>query len=778
VPLDTALACARQIADALEAAHEKGIVHRDLKPANVKVTPEGRVKVLDFGLAAVVQGPAATSVSDLTASPTLTMRATQVGMVMGTAAYMAPEQARGKTVDKRADIWAFGVVLYEMLTGAKLFDGEDLTEILASVVKVEPNFEQAPAQVRRLLRRCLEKDPKKRLRDIGDAWDLLDLELAATTAVAPARNWIWPAAAVVLALVAGLSLWGWLRPRPPEPRGVVRFTADLPVFAKSIGTVALSRDGTRLAFAAEPNRQIWVRALDQLEAKPLPGTEGAASLSFSPDGQWISYVDGFTQPNKLKKIAVAGGPAQVLADAAATLGPPTQDWGGDEDILYSSNGALMRIPAAGGTPQTVAAPDPKKNEVFYAGAQLLPGGKWILVELVISGSAEHSGEVIAINAQTGERKILLDNTAIGHYFASSPGSSTGHIVYYAPRTASLMAVAFDAGRLVVQGSPVPVLDGVLGYAATPFPIAAISASGVLAYRPGAPIQIASRTLVWVDRNGAEQVLPAPARPYEFVRLSPDGERASITSFDHGSTVWIYDLARATMSNVISGRRDYHCVWTADGKHLIYADGESLFWAPADGSSPPSKLASVEKGAIHPGSVSSDGKALAGMHSDGGLWVLPLPEASPGEGRIQPFLDSRAGAAKRAPAFSSDGHWVAYCSDETGKREIYVAQYPGPGARILISPDGGDDPRWSRDGRELFYRNGDQMMAVDIQTGTVFRAGKPKLLYRGNYAAYDVAPDGKRFLMVKMPPTAQTPPAQLTIVLNWFEELRRRVPPGK
>jgi Tol biopolymer transport system component/predicted Ser/Thr protein kinase len=784
LPLDEALRIAHQIADALEAAHEKGIVHRDLKPANIKITPDGTVKVLDFGLAKQTGLVTKSRDSDGAVtpnSPTFTMGMTQAGMILGTAAYMSPEQARGKPVDKRADIWAFGVVFYELLTGQRLFQGEDLTETLASVVKEEPNLDQAPAEVRRLLRKCLQKDPKKRLRDIGDVWELLDDGEAATD---PSRSrlgmtgrfgWAGWIAAGMFAVIAGISLWGWLRPAPPEPRAVVSLTATLPV-ANMPGALAMSHDGSRLAFVGGPQRQIYVRTLDQLEARPISGTEGATFLCFSPDGQWISYVDSSVQPNKLKKIALAGGPAQMLADAIQTTGPPTQDWGLDDNILFASNGGLMRIPAAGGTPQTLARPDPKKNELFYISPQLLPGGKQVLFSIALAGS----GQTAALDLRNGEKKILVEDViASGRYVPTGPGSSQGHIVYYTSRTGSLMAVPFNASRMEVEGSPIPVLDGVQGFSNSPFALLGISDSGTLAYVAAGPGAGSAFTLVWVDRTGVEQPVAAPPRSYGSVRLSPEGQRIALVIPGQGLQLWVYDLARGTLRNLTSEGSGGSPAWTPDGKRLIFSppSGTSVVSTPADASDPPSILASVESGRVTPTSVSPDGKLVIGHNSNGGLWVMPLPEGSSGNAKLQPFLDSRS--QKFDAAFSPDGHWVAYRSDESGNREIYVAAYPGPGGKFLISTEGGTTARWSHDGRELFYRNGDKMMAVDVQTSPAFRAGPPKMLFQGNYVnSYDVARDGKRFLMIKPPGAAQSPTDQVTVVLNWFEELRRRVPAGE
>jgi hypothetical protein len=717
LPLDTALNYAKQIADALDAAHDKNIIHRDLKPANIMITATGVVKVLDFGLAALPNRDR--EGADSVNSPTLTISPTRAGMILGTAAYMSPEQARGKTVDKRADIWAFGVVVYEVLTGRRLFEGETISDTLAQVLTKQPDFEQVPAKMRRLLEACLQKDPKQRLQAIGD-WKLMLAE-DAPIGSAPARSRLgttgWIAALVTLAVIAGVALWGWLRPAPAEPHNVVRLAATLPVATSLPGPIALSRDGSRLAFVGGPKGQLYVRMMDQLEATPIPGTEGAAFLCFSPDGTWISYIDASVQPNKLKKIAVAGGPAQVLVDVLGSTGPPTQDWGLDDNILFSSNGALMRIPAAGGAVQTLATPDPKKKEIFYLSAQLLPGGKQVLFGIALASEAPgRGGSIAALNLRTGEKSVLVQNVAAApRYVPMRPGSSAGYIVYYTSLTGSLMAVAFDASRMEVKGSPVPVLDGVQGFSNSPFALLGISDSGTLAYVAGGPGAGLASQLIWMDRKGVEQPLQAPPRAYNSAKLSPDGQRIALLIVGQGSQVWVYDLARGTLHNVTSEGDGGPPIWTTDGKRLIYSPSSSmsLVWAPADGSSTPSNLMSAEKGRIVPTSVSPDGKMVIGYYTSGELWVLPLPAGSSGNAKPQSFLDSRS--QKMDPAFSPDGHWVAYRSDETGNREIYVAPYPGPGGKFLISTEGGILPHWSDDGKELFYRSGNKIMAVDVQT---------------------------------------------------------------
>jgi len=793
LPLEEALRIARQIADALEEAHEKGIVHRDLKPGNIKIRPDGTVKVLDFGLAKATSTPVAQGAED---SPTISMAATQAGVILGTAAYMSPEQARGKPVDRRADIWAFGVVLYEMLTGARLFQGEDLTETLASVVKEEPQLDQAPAKVRRLLRKCLEKDPRRRLRDIGDVWELLEEAPAGQIPTKPAFRWLWPGIAALLAVIAAIALWGWLRPAPPATRIVTHFTTALPDGTAPMPGIAVSRDGSRIAFAGGPRREIYVRTMDQLETRPIPGTEGAAFPAFSPDGQWISYV---AVPRHLRKVPVAGGPSVAVAEVEGGVGPPTPAWGDDGNILFSRDGALFRVPSSGGQPQLLATPDAKSGELWYA-PQVLPGGRNILVTVSKKG-----GLAMVLNLQTGDKKMVLEGNGIAQFANTDPSSAIGHLVYLNATTPSLMAVPFDRNRLQAKGSPIPVLDRVQTQDGT-LGAFGFSDSGTLAYVTGLAVvgsgaTFAINTLVWVDRKGSEQRLPAPPRGYTAPAVSPDGEHVAVQIREESSTIttdiWVYALARGTLARVTSEGPNFAPVWTPDAK-LIYTSNNAtardygLRSIPADGSGSATAVSARQGSILHASSVSPDGKLAIGFGPGGsrtgrreaGMWLLTLAAGAGADAKPQPFLDSQF--SKCLPQFSPDGRGVAYQSDETGRNEVYVVSYPSLGGKVLVSNDGGTEPRWARSGRELFYRNGDKMMAVDIQTTPALRAGAPQSLFEGHYfegrtlagdyrASYDVSPDGKRFLMLKPVAGQNAGSGQLHIVVNWFEELRRRVP---
>jgi len=789
LPLEEALRIARQIADALEAAHEKGIVHRDLKPANIKIKPDGTVKVLDFGLAKAVE----TASGDPQSSPTMTISPTRVGMILGTAAYMSPEQARGKTVDKRADIWAFGVVLYEILTGRQAFTGETTTDVLASVVKEEPGLDEAPAKVRRLLRKCLQKDPKRRLRDIGDAWELLE-DAPESASSRPRLSFVAWALSGVLAVGLAVALWAPWRHPQPAARIVTHFTTALPEGTGLSGVIAVSRDGSRIAFSGGPRREIYVRMMDQLETKLIPGTEEVLSPSFSPDGQWISYVDQAT-PRQLRKVSVAGGPSVALAEAGIGH-PPVPNWEDDGNILFGSKGMLLRVPSGGGQPQILATPDEKSGELYYAAPQLLPGGRNLLFTVWKQGG----GFAVVLNLQTGAKKTLLKSNSFPRFANTNPSSGIGHLVYYDGATGSVMAVPFDANRLQVKGSPVPVLDGVQDWAG-PFGSFGFSDSGTLAYIPGAGPTFTNNRLVWVDRKGAEQPLPAPPRGYAAPAVSPDGEFVAFEIAEgsvmaYKADIWLYGLSRGTLTRLTSDEASYTPVWTPDAK-LIYTSydrkgrGYGVRSIPADGSGSATAVSMPLAVGSFTSSVSPDGKMAIGYEvrqlgprSQFGMWLLSLTGGASAGAKPQPFFDSQFSRA--FPQFSPDGRWVAYQSDETGRYEVYVVPYPGPGGKVLISNDGGTMPRWGRTGRELFYRNGDRMMAVDIQTSPAFRAGAPQLLFERHYldqfflysASYDVAPDGKRFLMLKPAAAQNAGSGQLHVVVNWFEELRRRVPVEK
>jgi eukaryotic-like serine/threonine-protein kinase len=726
--------------------------------------------------------------ADPRSSPTMTLSPTGFGVILGTAGYMSPEQARGLPADKRADVWSFGVVLCEMLTGARTFAGETVSDTLAAVLRADLDWAalpaDTPASIRRLLRRCLERDRKKRLRDIGDA--LLEIDEAttppATEAAPPAtrrERAFWIAALVVS--VAGVALWAWLRsPALPGPRPVMRWTTTLPL-GDPFTSVTMSPAGLHLAYFGMPSsgsRQLLLRPLDQLEAKPLvsmslgpAGLIPANPVWFSPDGRWIGYFD--TADRKLKKVPVTGGAPISLCALTRFRGA---SWGTDDNIIFTDNaGGLSLIPAAGGQPQAFITPERTKGETQYTWPEVLPDGRAVLFT---TGPSVEAARIGILNLRTGEKRILLDGGSRARY------APTGHLVY--AQAGSLFAVRFDAKRLQLTGSPVPVLEGVrasgIGYADYSF-----SSSGTLVYVPSA-IQEADRTMVWVDRKGGVEALRAPPRVYANPGLSPDGQRIAV-SIRGGSEnpwdIWVYDLSRDTLTRLTFGRDNSSPVWTPNGQRVAFrAIPGGISWVPADRSGPAEQLVPTES-PVTPGSWTPDGRSL--LFSQGGPGATeirvqaqpPGPSGSTGNESWR-FLP----AVNYMPQVSPDGQWIAYLSSESGIPQICVRPFPGPGGQTQISIDGGDSPRWARNGRELFYRNGDKMIAVDIETKPVFRAGQPKVLFEGRYEAspfgrqpgvgYDVSPDGKRFLMVRGA-GERNAPAQLNVVQDWFEELKRRVP---
>ena len=787
LPLDQVLKYAIEIADALDKAHRKGITHRDLKPGNIMLTKSG-AKLLDFGLAKLKQEVApATPVSQL---PTMKSAITGEGTILGTLQYMAPEQVEGKEADARTDIFAFGAVVYEMATGNKAFEGKSQASLIAAIMEREPPAMSSlqpmtPPALDRVVKRCLAKEPDERWQSANDlANDLKWIGEGGspvTTAPTPAakgvhalgrESLIFGLATLLLgATIASLATWN-LKPSPSAPlRPVTRTMINLPPGQQLAGldsgpAVALSPDGTHLAYVAHQgsDQQLYLRAMDSLEAKPVPGTEGAISPFFSPDSQWLGFFAG----GRLKKVSVSGGAALTLGDS---VNPHGASWGSQGMIAFSPIllGVVQQVSDAGGTQQPLTRLE--KGEVSHGWPEFLPGGQAVLfARIAVDGSK------IAVHPiGKGDQRNLVQGGTSPHY------ATSGHLVYL--QAGNLMAVPFDPQRLAVTGSAIPAVQGVVqspsGAAQYSF-----STTGTLVYVPGG-IQSAQSTLVWVNRNGAEQLLAQP-RAYVYPRVSPDGRRVAVVITEQDSQVWLYDLSRETLTRLTFGAsNNLFPTWTPDGKRIAFSTAKegpnNLFWQLADGSGGLERLTTSEY-LQGPNSWSPDGQLLAFIEvnptTGRDIWVLRM-----GDRKAQPFL--RTPFNETAPRFSPDGHWLAYVSDESGRDEIYVQPYPGPGGKWQISTDGGTEPVWNPNGRELFYRSGDKMMAVDIATQPGLTAGKPRMLFEGPYMPtpltfpdYDASPDGQRFLMLKPTEQAQSAPTQINVVLNWFEELKQKVPTGK
>ena len=799
LPVDTALDYARQIAEALEAAHEHGIVHRDLKPANIMVTPDGVVKVLDFGLAAVAAG-SAPDASDPVNSPTLTMRATQAGMIMGTAAYMSPEQASGKPVDKRADIWSFGVVLWEMLTGERLFTGETISHTLADVLRGPIDFEKLPKEtpvaIRELLRRCLDRDVKTRLRDIGEARVAIGRSGTEVPRQAEARAtwlaWVVAGVSTLAFIVAGILLYQVTRPAPL--RLLIRLNAEIAPdspMADIGGMLALSPDGSRLALTlrgADGKARLYTRLLNQSQVTPLAGTDNASFPFFSPDGQWI----GFFADGKLKKISVEGGAAVTLCDAPAGRGA---SWGDDGDIIAAlgSRAILSRVPSAGGSPVPVTKFNP--GDFSHRWPQVLPGSQAVLFTSGTHGGNYDDASIDVISIKTGERKTVARGGFSPRYLATPAGA--GYLIYQHQST--LFAVPFDPAHLAPAGTPVPILDDVSGGNIEGGDFAFAGAP------PGTFVYLSGKgqgtwSIFWVDRSGKTQPLHAPPGVYHTPRFSPDGKRLAFSVADGaGEDIWVKDLDRDTPSRLsfLPGENRWP-VWTPDGKNIVFQSfnpsASGLYWIRSDGSGEAQRLTEGKNLEV-PYSFSPDGKRLAFQQIGNGnrLEILTAsvePDPARGAlgvrlGKAELFLGTPF--SEGYPAFSPDGRWLAYESNESGTNEIYVRPFPGPGGRWQISTGGGRYPRWSRDGRELLFETPDQrVMVVGCDAkGDSFSAGKPRVWSEtrfreiGAFPDFDLAPDGKRLAaMLSDDASGETGPTHLTFLLNFFDELRRRAPAGK
>jgi len=806
LPVDVALETCRELAEGLEAAHEKGIIHRDLKPGNIMITPEGKVKILDFGLAKAYGGE--TTGVDIEKSPTITAKMTEPGVILGTAAYMSPEQARGRAVDRRADIWAFGCVLYECLTGCRAFHGETVSDTLAHILKGEPDWSKLPAEtptlINVLLRRCLQKDPKKRLHDIADARLEIETPVAfrSEAATAPRRFPIpWLAAGAAVVFLAGTLVDRVLIRHPPSTLSTPLVTSTLKVAPghwldgmrraqerewPSRTAMAISADSRFLVYSAieenpgpQAKPQLYLRRMEQGEAEPIAGTEGGINPFLSPDNRWV----GFWADGKLKKVPIDGGAPATLCDDSVIQGA---SWGPEDSIVFSGESAgLMRISADGGTAENLTLPDPTREEGSHSLPSWLPNGKGLLFT-VKRYAWDSQPRLALLDLDTREWVALLPDATDAKYV------STGHLVFL--RQGTLMAVRFDLADLKVIGQPSPVVENVMqalvpwGAQNTGAGQFDVSGSGSLVYAPGGVLPDLQNSLVWVDQRGNEQPVSPLKMPFQAPRLSPDGRRIVYVTQARDWRVFVYDLNTGTNSRLTHEGMSSRAIWSPGGDRIVFlryvALNLNLFSQPFDGSSPMDRL-TTSPFDQYPGSWASDGQTLALVedresHTDTGSDIALLEI---GSGRVRPFLNSQF--YEGFPEFSPDGRWIAYVSDESGRYEVYVRPFPGPGSKYQVSSQGGAQPLWARNGKQLFYRWQDQVWAVDVRTDGGFSTGKPRLLFeRPGYSpgnptrSYDLSQDGQRFLMVKQEQRTPAPVTEMTLVQNWFEELKRLVPTGK
>jgi eukaryotic-like serine/threonine-protein kinase len=794
VPVEEALKLALQIAEALEAAHEKGVIHRDLKPANIKVTPEGKVKVLDFGLAKAFVGEQVNQ--HLSNSPTLSYMATQQGVILGTAAYMSPEQARGKPVDKRTDIWAFGCVLYEMLTGCAAFSGQDVTDILASVIRSAPDLSKLPAnlhwRIREILQRCLEKEVRDRCSGISDArveiqkalGDPGGVPVQPIMTVEPRRKLRtilpWAAAALVLGLIiAGVVVWTL---KPSEPRRVTRLYCELPPGQQfsNIGQpcIAVSHDGRKLAYTT--NKGIYLRKLDEQEARLIPGTADEAPMQ-----PFFSYYDtqvGYwsQRDQKLKRIPAEGGEPSPITDICPT---GSLSWGSDDTILYGQQvGGIIRVSAKSGTPEPIVEPTNKAEQFFHP--RFLQNGASLIFTL---GPPEYRNMVQSL--KSGTRKELYP----GHY---AQYLSTTRQLIYVERN-NLYAVPFDEDMLKPMGDPVSAVPDIfhLQFGAPQYDI---SSSGTLIYVPLMSTSSASsRMLVWVDRDGKKEEKFAGPAYYSSPRIFAAGKKVAMAGSYGGENIniIILDLVAAKPNNLTFGSGiDYLPVWSLQGERIFFygwgKDRNGIFYKAANGTG---KEKPLREGSIGPGCLSPDGKSLVAQEAQGGsgssfyIGTLSLE----GDNKWVPLL-KEAKYSYSQPRISRDGNWIAYTSNKSGRNEVWVRPYQEVKGESewKISEEGGNSPLWSPVSQELFYRNGDAVMAVSYKNEPGFKHETPKVVFRGAYvnakliwqpdgefSPWDISPDGKRFLMIKelSANSSAEGPRRINIVLNWFEELKQKAP---
>jgi eukaryotic-like serine/threonine-protein kinase len=804
LPLEQVLKYGTQIADALDKAHRSGVLHRDLKPGNIMLTASG-AKLLDFGLAKAALPLAAGAT--LTGAATRTTPVTQRGTVVGTFQYMSPEQVEGKDVDARTDIFSFGSVLYEMVTGLRAFPGKSQLSVASAILEKEPTpitsvKPLTPPALDHAIRRCLAKDPEERWQTAHDV--KLQLQWIAeegSQAAIPAplvlqrkarERLAWTAAALFVLTTTALAIGLALRaPKPPQPlRLSAEIGVDANLYTAEHGSAAvLSPDGTRLALVAtgaDQKRRIYIRPLDQLQATALSGTENAQEPFFSPDSQWL----GFFADGKLKKVAIQGGAPVALCDVPSGRGG---SWSEDGTIAFAPDirTALLQVPANGGTPQQLTTLDKQSGEVTQRWPQFLPGGKAVLFTSNTHGGTYEDADIVAYSMASQQRKVVQQGGFYGRYVP------TGHVMYMHEGT--LFAVPFDVNRLEVTGAPAPVLEDI---AAKPTDAAAhftFSQAGSFAYIPGRGA-MQNVSVYWMDRTG--RFTPLRATPGEYVRpaFSSDGKRLALQIIaGKRSDIWVYEWERDTLTRLtFGGDANISPVWTPDGQRITYSSLErkgeyELYWKRADGAGDALPLTQSKTPKVNL-SWRPDGKVLAfEQASPGGHWNIMTMTMEGDEksgwkpGEPKPFLNNNNAFDIASPTFSPDGRWLAYDSFESGRNEIYVTPFPGPGGKWLVSTGTGFFPKWSRNGKELFYRTLENtIMVVDYTASAdVFRPDKPRLWSPGQFTEvagnlnFDLHPDGQRFAVLKVPAAAEAAPVnKVTFIFNFFDELRRKVPGGR